>query len=169
MSENKTHNTNNERLENISSMLADIKKENPFRVPENYFDELPEKIRIRLEKDGADAKGGIKMRPIKPLFYITSAAASILIFLSVWFFVNRAQEMPAALTGISFETLMTESPELIEYMDEQTLIDVLLVHSDETIEFGDVSSDLDSSFTNEDIYDYLYDDDEISNELLYNL
>ncbi|MEZ5082813.1 MAG: hypothetical protein R2750_05125 [Bacteroidales bacterium] len=169
MSENKTHNTNNERLEDISSLLAGIKRENPFRVPENYFDELPEKIRIRLEQDGAKAEGGIRLKTIKPLFYITSAAASILIFLSVWFFVKRDQEMSDAFTGISFETLMNESPELIEYMDEHSLIDVLLVNSTEAIDFGDVSLDLDSNLTNEDIYDYLYYDEEISNELLYNL
>lgn len=169
MSENKTHKTNNEKLKEISPFVASLKRNNPFQVPENYFEELPDKIKARLEKNKTNTKSGIKSRPIKPLFYITTAAASILIFLSVWFFTNREKEMPVSFTDITFETLMNESPELIEYIDENTLIDALFVYSTEAIEFSDVSLDSDSSLTNEDIFEYLDNDEEISSELLYNL
>lgn len=168
MSENKTYKTNNEKLEDLSPFLASLKKENPFQAPENFFEELPEKINNRIQLEKSNENRGIRKLFGRPIYYLATAAASILILVAIWIFTNEKQPVTDLFSEISFEILMDESPELIEYMDEDDLIDALFVYSSETIEFSDIKLDSDTSLTEDDIFDYL-DDENISNELLYNL
>ena len=44
-----------EELENIAPELSKIKKENPFRVPENYFEDFSARLQMKLDAEKMEA------------------------------------------------------------------------------------------------------------------
>jgi len=66
----------------LNSSLKDLKKENPFRVPDGYFDELPLRINERIEANPVIKK----YRRIHPGVF--AAAASVVILLGLVMFLR---------------------------------------------------------------------------------
>jgi len=62
--------------------LDKFTKSNPFKVPENYFDNFEEQILKKVHSIEKRTDKKLKIRQIKPFLAI---AASILVLLSLWF------------------------------------------------------------------------------------
>lgn len=78
-------NTEMKELEKIASELSKIKKENPFRVPENYFDDFSARLQSKLdaEQNAVPVKKNNIIRYLKPA--IGLAAGFALVFsLAYW-------------------------------------------------------------------------------------
>lgn len=78
-------NTEMKELEKIAPELSKIKKENPFRVPENYFDDFSARLQVKLdaEQNAVPVKKNNIIRYLKPA--IGLAAGFALIFsLAYW-------------------------------------------------------------------------------------
>jgi hypothetical protein len=74
-----------EELENIAPELSKIKKETPFRVPENYFEDFSARLQMKLdaEKTEAPKKQTRVIQILKPA--LTMAAGFALLFtLAYW-------------------------------------------------------------------------------------
>lgn len=74
-----------DELKNIAPELSKIRKENPFRVPDNYFEKFSARLQERMEteKAGVPEKKNTIIRYLKPA--IGLAAGFALIFtLSYW-------------------------------------------------------------------------------------
>ncbi len=67
----------NNELKNIAPNLSNIKKENPFSVPDNYFDEFPSKIQNEISEKEKLPYLKRFLQVLKPNL---SLAASITIF-----------------------------------------------------------------------------------------
>ncbi|MGE0020619.1 MAG: hypothetical protein AB7S72_13185 [Draconibacterium sp.] len=78
-------NTKMKELEKIAPELSKIRKENPFRVPENYFDDFSARLQAKLdaEQNAVPVKKNNIIRYLKPA--IGLAAGFALIFsLAYW-------------------------------------------------------------------------------------
>ncbi len=73
-----------DELKKIAPRLSKIKKEQPFGVPENYFDDFSARLQTRLETEKRDFRPqrGRVIRLLKPA--IGLAASFIVIFLLVY-------------------------------------------------------------------------------------
>lgn len=74
-----------EELENIAPELSKIKKETPFRVPDNYFEDFSAQLQMKLdaEKTEAPKKQTRVIQILKPA--LTMAAGFALLFtLAYW-------------------------------------------------------------------------------------
>jgi len=72
-------------LEKIAPELSKIKKENPFRVPENYFDDFSARLQVKLEaeENAVPVKKNNIIRYLKPALGL--AAGFALVFsLAYW-------------------------------------------------------------------------------------
>jgi len=72
-------------LENIAPELSKIKKENPFRVPENYFEDFSARLQMKLDTEKVEApkKQSKVIQILKPA--LTMAAGFALLFtLAYW-------------------------------------------------------------------------------------
>ncbi len=77
--------TEMKELEKIAPELSKIKKENPFRVPENYFDDFSTRLQAKLdaEQNAVPVKKSNIIRYLKPA--IGLAAGFALVFsLAYW-------------------------------------------------------------------------------------
>ncbi|HPE77148.1 MAG TPA: hypothetical protein PLC80_13730 [Draconibacterium sp.] len=72
-------------LENIAPELSKIKKENPFRVPDNYFEDFSARLQMKLDTEKVEApkKQSKVIQILKPA--LTMAAGFALLFtLAYW-------------------------------------------------------------------------------------
>ncbi len=164
---NKYHNLKNP--EELAHELSRINKENNFRVPKNYFDELPQNIQERVVRE----KHRVSMDNLfvyfrKPysVFAIGSFVAAI--FLVLFLVFNQHQKELQFSGDISFEDIMFEYPDMIEYMDEQILIEFAAAQmTQEEIDMMDYEFEFDSIlFQNVELENLT--DEEIT-EIIYNL
>ena len=80
--------------DHLPTFLKEMKKENPFQVPHNYFKQLPDRIMEEIIKEDQSKSSGqqawwqqveeifAKLWAPKPIL----ALASLLMLLGVWFF-----------------------------------------------------------------------------------
>lgn len=74
-----------DELEKIAPELSKIKKENPFRVPENYFDDFSARLQVRLEaeKSGVSKNQSRIIQFLKPALGL-AAGFVLIIMLAYW-------------------------------------------------------------------------------------
>ena len=99
-----------------------LKKINPFEVPKDYFESLPGMIQERIAEKKEDS---ISTQMIKWMFQPVrvTVLASILIIATVGYlflFDGSGQE-----DVLTFNDIMLENPEIIEYMDEDLLVELV--------------------------------------------
>lgn len=119
--------------------LSKIKKENPFRVPDNYFDDFSARLQLKLETE-KKALAAPKNRIIQYLKPAISLAASFaLIFLLVYWPLKTflsgevADNNSAVIESYNDETQYLT---LLESIDENSFY-VLLEEPKPTVEFSD--------------------------------
>ena len=119
----------------IEQELSKVSKENPFRVPDNYFDDFYARLHVKLEAEKRilpDKEYKI-LRFLKPA--IGLAASFALIFLLVYWPVKTFLPHHVA-EGTSFEVSDIEYFSEMDKIDENTFYN-LLEEPDITNEFSD--------------------------------
>jgi hypothetical protein len=123
-------------LKNIAPELSKLEKENPFGVPEGYFDKFPARLKIRMDaEEKTDTK---KIRFIQVLKPVVGLAASFaLIFMLVYWPLKTFT--PDQVAENSAETEMTDADymSVLERIDEDSFFALLDEQPAEEIEFSD--------------------------------
>lgn len=118
--------TTMDELKKIAPELSKIKKENPFRVPENYFEDFSVRLQERLEteKKGVPVKQSRVIQFLKPA--IGLAAGFALIFtLSYWpLQIFTPNEQANNLNNINSESEMLYAT-WVEGIDENSFYAML--------------------------------------------
>ncbi len=125
------------------------KKENPFKVPENYFEEFPKKIRTKIKMDVS--KGVKKSRLMIFSPYIT-IAASFLILYGLWFLFLEKGFLNGHLSIDNKATTITEMDYFLEELNQEELIEIFISN--------DTSDPYNIAYNEEDIANILEDIDE---------
>lgn len=162
-----TYNNNFNNPEELGADLSMIRRENNFKVPENYFDELPQLIQKKaIQKKNQFDFGSIYNYFTKPFRIIIFG--SLLAVLTVGVFIITHQNDDPFSTELSFEEMMNVYPEIIEYMDEQVLIEFAASQMNlQEINFNDYEFGFDSIQLQNEIIQHLSDEE--FSEIIYNL
>ena len=105
--------------------LNKISKELPFRVPDNYFEELPEKIQVRCkEAEQTEQNGNSLIKILKPAFSL--AAMFIGVALLAFFAVNiisdsgqKQNSLSEDIAKVNYEEQYSSEEEMIKAIQEQ--------------------------------------------------
>ncbi|SHJ68255.1 hypothetical protein SAMN05444280_12627 [Tangfeifania diversioriginum] len=145
-------------LKNDAPKLSEIKKEHPFRVPDNYFEDFSSRLHTRLETE-KQALPNPKSRIIRLLKPAIGLAASfILVFLLVFWPLKSFLPSYMAKNNSAIETTTTEEDtylSILEKIDENSFFALLSESSDEEInDFNDeeLMSYVSSNFSEYEIY-----------------
>ena len=111
--------------------LEDINKDNIFKVPENYFEEFPDRLKERI----AETKKS-KATPIIPLRRVVQMAAAAVILFFAIYGIKQINDQPATIDQM-LSDISTE--ELINYLVESDIsteelladLDISIITSDE--------------------------------------
>ncbi|MGM0619898.1 MAG: hypothetical protein ACQETJ_02550 [Bacteroidota bacterium] len=145
-------------LKKVAPKLSEIKKEHPFRVPDNYFDDFSSRLHTRLETEKkvlSKPKSRI-IRLLKPALGL--AASFILVFLLVYWPIKSFLPNYLAKSNTAIETVITEEDtylSILEKIDENSFFALLTESSDEEVnDFNDeeLLSYVSSNFTEYEIY-----------------
>jgi hypothetical protein len=110
--------------------LEDINKKNIFKVPDQYFEEFPERLQDRIRKESKKREG--KLISLPPFVRMAVAASVLILITFVLFLLQNNQP--------SVDQLLAEVPteSLIAYLEESDMsVDELI----ETIDVGLINSD----------------------------
>ncbi len=151
----------------------EINKENPFEVPDGYFDELPGKISQKISVIEPQAR----VFPVRKQIIYAAAAALILslVVASIYIFRPVEDHFEIDLAGLTWDDVFDENSSMFNEIKEEMLIQALIMNTDagEQIVLFDDNLELlyerdnkNNNNYNEDIIDYLLKDD-INNELLF--
>lgn len=122
-----------------TSELSKLKKENPFRTPDNYFDDFSARLQMKLEaeKKVAPVPKNRIVQFLKPA--LSLAASFALIFLLVyWPMKSFLPNQVAENNGVEIESYDDENQylTLLEGIDEDSFY-ALLDEPNTTVEFSD--------------------------------
>lgn len=150
---NEYKNNKMKELENIAPELSKIKKENPFRVPENYFDDFQARLQAKLdEQQEKRGRGSVVIRYLKPA--IGLAAGFALVFsLAYWPLKTLTPDVVADnnMNEINVNEMLFVSA--VEGIDENSFYELLENKNvDEQLSDEDVASYLNDNVTEYEIY-----------------
>ncbi len=126
-------------LKKIAPKLSSVKKGNPYRVPDNYFEDFYARLEPKLHSEGTDKKERqtTLIRLLKPALGL--AASITLIFLIVYWPLSRF-DTPSVVQD-NFGPVTNEQNEqysiLIDELDENSLFALL----EDNLEDGNYSDD----------------------------
>ncbi len=159
-----------ERLKKESPLLHSIAKENPFSVPENYFESLPSEIieKCRTEAEPKKWGNGILTTVVGYKWSILSVTGCLIL---VCFFILRNNSSPQ-----SYEAIIQTIPDslIVEQLDKNinsisiTNLEEVTETQDQESSSANVKSTSDSTNSDQQIIAYLIDNNvsvsEIENE-----
>ena len=164
---------NHDEINNLQELAPEffkIKKENSFKVPDGYFNSLPMKIQeLVSEPKTASIWEQLIMVIRQPKYSVSFVFATTIIIVALIIFIKPEVQERLYFSDITFEDVLRGNPELIYNLNESDIIEIMFaeVGSDDSDYFDDnVKSD--SSITDEDIINYLSDEN-FETKLLYNL
>jgi hypothetical protein len=133
-----------DELEKIAPELSKIKKENPFRVPENYFEDFSARLQMKLdeEKTGVSNNQNRIIQFLKPALGL-AAGFALIFMLAYWPLKTLTPNQQA--TNVSNET------------DESEMLYASLVEGMDVNSFYAMLDDQNGAayFTDEDLADYV--------------
>lgn len=168
-----THtNQENEAKQKFSKLLSEGKGKELFSVPAGYFENLSTNIQERIAKDERIPLFSRIIVHIKqPVWSVSLAGIAVLIFMAILFFPGSNNNPDLKTPTFTLEEILNSEPGIIYEMDESQLIEALAA----TNENEDISkpgqgigTKSDSSFSDDDIIDYLLEND-IDESIIYNL
>ena len=80
-----------EKSENMEKLFGSLKKETPFRVPENYFETFAGRLNVRIQEEENSYKKKTLISYLRPMM----AAAAILILAMLLIYIPIAKIMPS--------------------------------------------------------------------------
>ena len=140
-------------LKNSSPKLSKIKRENPFKTPDNYFDDFSARLQMKLEEEKKviPTKQNQVIRLLKPVLGL--AASFALIFMLVYWPLKTF--MPTEVAQNNTQTGFNEKEYLsmVEGIDENSFY-ALLDEPNGSVEFtdDDLVSYLSTNISEYDIY-----------------
>ena len=72
---------------NIENLFGSLKKENPFRVPENYFETFADRLNVRIKEEERSRNKRTLFIYLKPI--MAAAAVLVLVMLLIYVPVNK--------------------------------------------------------------------------------
>ena len=138
----------NNKNEIFDFKLEDVKKENPFKVPANYFEELPTQVQNKIANTPKEESIFDKMMFIfSPKFGVAFAGVLVIVMLAVNYTKTEQIDYLSNLE-VDYETLM----ETIDLDEDELLFADLYLPTEVAI--SDVSIDylLDEGIEDTDIY-----------------
>lgn len=143
--------------------LEDINKDNVFKVPDNYFEEFPD----RLQKRIAESEKNKKTPVIRLKRIVQLAAAAVILFFAIYG-INQMNNQPASIDQI-LSDISTE--ELINYLVESDMsteelledLDILIIASNEDLISDEIIPD---ESIDEEVIDEILDEYEIEMQYL---
>lgn len=140
-------------LKNMSPKLSKIKKENPFKTPDNYFDDFSARLQMKLEaeKKVIPTKQNQVIRLLKPVLGL--AASFALIFLLVYWPLKTFMPTEVAQNNAHPDLNEMEYLSMVEGIDENSFY-ALLDEPNGSVEFtdDDLVSYLSTNISEYDIY-----------------
>ena len=143
-------------LKKIAPELSKIKKEIPFRAPENYFRDFPERLQVIIDSGNTDKavteRGGKIKRMIIPALKVAASIALVALLLSQ----PLRRVLPNYLANMISEmtnTTITEEERIflmIEKMDETSFVTI--------VDESDIKETLNSELIDEELLSYLCSD-----------
>ena len=122
--------------------IGDIEKKNPFKVPENYFEDFHNRIIEATAGSEQERPGKSIVRKLRP--YLAAASVALIVALgytAIWFSGNNKSEL--VFPNIS----LSELP-------DNYLIDIDILTLEENVAAGSFFEE-ETGVDNEDIIDYL--------------
>ena len=156
--------------------ILKLREENPFVVPENYFDDLPNTIMEKIHSNYAKRSRSISLyiQKLKPAYYL---AASLVILIAITVFILRTERFDANrdMVALSWDEIAGDDYFVYSDFNIYNIIDAL-VYSNEIIDYHLLSVSIDLStdvYTEEDsaensdaIIEYLIDEDFVADYIL---
>jgi len=115
-----------EELQNIAPELSKIKKENPFKVPEHYFDDFSARLQMKLDAEKIEVPKQQKkiIQLLKPA--LTMAAGFALLFtLAYWPLKLITPNQQANNTGIEIDINEMLYANMVEGIDQNSFYALL--------------------------------------------
>jgi len=138
------------KRQNQNIDLNKINKELPFRVPDNYFEELPEKIRARCKQSDKvfENRSSSLINILKPAFSLAAMfiGVALLAFLAVNL-INQPEQQKTTLS----EDIAKANYEN-HYSSEEEIIEAIKEQQQENAQNGDIQKE-------DEYIDYLLEDD----------
>ncbi|MBN2774344.1 MAG: hypothetical protein JXR31_08870 [Prolixibacteraceae bacterium] len=110
-----------DEFKNIAPRLSKIKKENPFKVPYNYFDDFSARLQEKIKHEDSVKKPDPFIRFLKPA--ISIAASIAVIFMLVYWPLakNNNRLLSDSVVNYSEYNLENEIIGLMEDLDDNSL------------------------------------------------
>ena len=144
-----------DELEKIAPELSKIKKENPFRTPENYFEDFSARLQIKLETE--KEKGSTKTQSriiqfLKPALGL-AAGFALIFMLAYWPLTKLTSNQQAKNNSIRTDETDMIFTSLVEGMDENSFF-AMLGESESTGQLSDddLANYLSTNSTEYEIY-----------------
>lgn len=144
-----------DELEKIAPELSKIKKENPFRTPENYFEDFSARLQIKLETE--KEKGSTKTQSriiqfLKPALGL-AAGFALIFMLAYWPLTKLTSNQQAKNNSIQTDETDMIFISLVEGMDENSFF-AMLGESESTGQLSDddLANYLSTNSTEYEIY-----------------
>jgi len=134
-----------ERLDELAPHLAKLSKQDPFKVPDNYFEAFPTKVQSRYTLEAAPPLHA-QLRP--SLLQVVAGAWVMTIIIVVAFVFS---DQPATQSSLTAEEIITViESDYLASVDEALLVEMLaedleLVTEDEPLIDYLIESDIDMS------------------------
>ena len=122
-------NNNSEDADFKSDLLKQMKKENVFYTPENYFEKLPSNISDRIHKKSTTPELAKVWSPVRILSYSTLA---VLIVVAGWFYFSNPASEKIAPSVLTYEDL--DKSGIVSEMDETMLMEEYTVAANAQID-----------------------------------
>ncbi len=97
----------------MSLFNDDIKRKDPFKAPDGYFDSLADRIDARLDRPAKDTKIHILRRPVRLVY----AAAAVITLLAVCWTLLRENTQPSSARLVAELT----DQEIIDYLADSEM------------------------------------------------
>jgi len=126
-----------DELEKIAPELSKIKKENPFRVPENYFEDFSARLQIKLEAEKVGTKKNQSriIQFLKPALGL-AAGFALIFMLAYWPLKTLTPNQQANSSIIQTDENDVIFTSLVEWMDENSFY-AMLDEPEVTVQLSD--------------------------------
>jgi hypothetical protein len=140
-----------DELKKIAPNLSKLKKDNPFSVPKNYFDDFPARLQMKMneEKNGAVKQENKIIKFLKPSLGL-AAAFALIFMLAYWPMKTFTQKHLANNNNMEEEINDMLYASMVEGIDVNSFYDLL----DDTNGSSELSDEDLANFVNTYSSDY---------------
>ncbi len=145
-----------QELQQIAPQLAKIEKKQPYQVPANYFEELPQAIQkeISLQNQRPKIWEWLYQLIVQPQYRL-AVAVFVAVFIAGFYYFNYNTMNPAPeFNQLALEEMDTYINDNLDDFDESLLLENSMAMLDESTESAVEEMEL----TDEEIEDYLIDE-----------